>query len=169
MSTLRRDSAGQAMPLNILLVLWMAVGRGLFAPLGWMTVFAVLVSPVLLIFLWMTTRMIRQLPGRELTAGQTRAQVTVWTAMFGFGVFCADGGDSGTTASILMKLLGEPSWSETVSMLLWWGCVIAGPVAWCVLFSKLSRSLALAQQARQPDPYPGNPGPGQVNGHDRPY
>ena len=152
MATLRRDSAGKAMPLNVLLVVWMAIGRGVFAPLGWMTVFVVLVSPALLICLTMTTKMIRQLPGRELTPAQTRAQVTVWAAMFGFGVFCADGGDSGTTSSILMKLLGEPSWSETVSLALWSACVIAGPVAWCVLFSKLSRGLAPAQP---PFPHPG--------------
>lgn len=151
-----------ATPLNVLLVLWMAVGRGLFVPLGWMTVFVVLVSPVLLICLTMTTRMIRHLPGRELTPGQTRAQIVVWSAMLGFGVFCADGGDSSTTSSILMKLLGEPSWSETVSMLLWWGCVFAGPVAWCVLYSKLSRSIASATQTQQPylDCPPRQPGPG---------
>ncbi|MEN4447590.1 hypothetical protein ACJH6J_24360 [Mycobacterium sp. SMC-18] len=166
MWTLPRDSAGKAMPLNVLLVVWMAVGRGLFVQLGWMTVFVVLVSPVLLICLTMTTRMIRQLPGRELTPAQTRAQVAVWSAMFGFGVFCADGGDSGTTSSILMKLLGEPSWSETVSELLWSACVIAGPVAWCVLFSKLTKGLAPVQP---PHPPTGYPGPGQVNGHDRPY
>ncbi|TDK92951.1 MULTISPECIES: hypothetical protein [Mycobacteriaceae] len=152
MATLRRDSAGKAMPLNVLLVVWMAIGRGVLAPLGWMTVFVVLVSPALLICLTMTTRMIRQLPGRELTPAQTRAQVTVWSAMFGFGVFCADGGDSGTTSSILMKLLGEPSWSETVSLALWSACVIAGPVAWCVLFAKLSGSRAPAQP---PFPHPG--------------
>ena len=35
MATLRRDSAGKAMPLNVLLVVWMAIGRGVLAPLGY--------------------------------------------------------------------------------------------------------------------------------------
>ncbi|GAA2437509.1 hypothetical protein [Mycolicibacterium llatzerense] len=149
MSTLPRDSAGSAMPLNILLVAWMAIGRGLFVPLGWIALFTIFFSPLLLACLLATTRMIRRLPGRDLTVGQTRAQVALWSAMFGFGLFAPDGGDGPTYPSILMKLLGEPSWSETVSGLLWWGCIIAGPVAWCVLFSKLTKGLAAVQP-----PYP---------------
>lgn len=166
MWTLPRDSAGKAMPLNVLLVVWMAVGRGLFVPLGWMGLFAIFFSPVLLTCLLATTRMIRRLPGRNLTVGQTRAQVVLWSAMFGFGLFAPDSGDGPPFPSILMKLLGEPSWSETVSELLWSACVIAGPVAWCVLFSKLTKGLAPVQP---PHPPTGYPGPGQVNGHDRPY
>ncbi len=155
------------MPLNMLLLVWMVIGRGLFAQLGWMVVFGVLASPVLALCLVATSRMMRKQPGRELTSGQAWAQIIVWSSMFGFGLFCADGGDSGTFPSILMKLLGEPPWSETVSLLLWWACVFAGPVAWFVLMSKLTRGLALAQPAQPPYPYPGYPGPGPINGHNR--
>lgn len=150
MSTLPRDSAGQAMPLNILLVAWMAIGRGLFVPLGWIALFTIFFSPLLLACLLATTRMIRRLPGRDLTVGQTRAQVALWSAMFGFGLFAPDSGDGPPYPSILMKLLGEPSWSETVSGLLWLGCVIAGPIAWCVLFSKLTKGLAAVQPQYPP-------------------
>ncbi|WP_273734815.1 hypothetical protein [Mycolicibacterium septicum] len=171
MSSLRRDIPAIATPINLLLVLWMAVGRGLFVPLGWMMVFVILCSPVLVLSLVATTRMMRRLPGPELTSGQAWAQIVVWSAMFGFGLFGADGGDSGTTPSILMKLLGERPWAETVSLLLWWSCVFVGPAAWFVLLSKLTKGLAVAAQPQQPHPqpgYPGYPAPGPINGHNRP-
>lgn len=160
MSALRRDIPAIATPVNIALVLWMAIGRGLFVPLGWMTVFVVLASPFVLISLAATTRLMRRLPERELTSGQARAQVVVWSAMFGFGLFGADGGDSGSFPSILMKLLGERPWTEIVSLLLWWGCVFVGPAAWFVLLTKLTRGVAVAPPAQPPYPYPGYP-PGQ--------
>ncbi|MBU9766401.1 hypothetical protein FR943_21470 [Mycobacterium sp. TNTM28] len=169
MSELRLYIPALATPLNVLLLLWMAVGRGLFVPMGWMTVLIVLASPVLVLCLVITTRQIHRLRG-ELTSGQAGAQLVLWSAMFGFGLFLADGGDSGTFPSILMKLLGEPPWGETVSMFLWWCCVFAGPVAWFVLQSRLARSLGAATPAPHPThPYPGYPpgypGPGPMNGH----
>ncbi|WP_441957671.1 hypothetical protein [Mycolicibacterium houstonense] len=171
MSGVRRDIPAVATPINILLVLWMAIGRGLFVPLGWITVFVILASPALLICLTVTTKMMRRLPSPGVTTAQARAQVVVWSAMFGFGLFSVDGGDSGTFPSILMALLGEPPWSETVSLLLWWACVFAGPMAWFVLLTRLTRGRAVTAPPAPPYPYPGHPlgysGPGPVNGDNR--
>ncbi|KLI04363.1 hypothetical protein ACT17_31550 [Mycolicibacterium conceptionense] len=164
MSELRQAIPDLATPINIGLLLWMAIGRGLFVPLGWMTVFVVLVSPLLVICLVITTRQMHRLPDRELTSGAARAHVVLWSAMFLFGLTCVDGGDSGPTYSVLMKVLGRAPGAETANSVLWTCSIIAGPVAWFVLQSRLSRSLATT-----PPPHaPGYPGPGPVIDQNRP-
>ncbi|MDF3338581.1 hypothetical protein P3H80_14180 [Mycolicibacterium septicum] len=164
MSEARLYIPALAMPLNMLLLLWMVIGRGLFAQLGWMVVFGVLASPVLALCLVMTSRMMRKPPGRELTSGQAWAQIVLWSAMFVFGLACVDGGDSGTFPSILMRLVGEGPAMETVSNLLWAASVLTGVAAWFVLLTKLTRGVAVAPPAQQSYPYPGYPpaqtGPG---------
>ncbi|WP_454791577.1 hypothetical protein [Mycolicibacterium lutetiense] len=160
MSELRRYIPALAMLLNMLLLVWMVIGRGLLAQLGWMVVFGVLASPVLALCLVATSRLMRKQPGRELTSGQAWAQITLWSSMFVFGLACVDGGDSGTFPSILMKVIGEGPRMETVSNLLWAGSVIVGIAAWFVLLTKLTRGLAVPPPAQQPYPYPGYP-PGQ--------
>lgn len=149
------------MPFNMLLLVWMVIGRGLFAQLGWMVVFGVLASPVLAPCLVATSRMMRKQPGGELTSGQAWAQVILWASMFVFGLACVDGGDSpGAFPSILMKVIGDGPPMETVSNLLWAGSVVVGVAAWFVLLTKLTRGLAVPPPAQQPYPYPGYPYPG---------
>ncbi|MGA5463669.1 hypothetical protein [Mycobacterium sp. NPDC050041] len=135
----------------------MVIGRGLFVPLGWMVVFGVLASPVLVICLGITSLMMRRPPGRELTAVQAWAQIAMWAAMFGFGLTCVDGGDSGTTGSVLTTFFGDGSGVETLSGLLWYGCIAAGIVAWFVLLITLSRRPAATPLPQQPYPYPPTP------------
>lgn len=142
----------------------MAVGRGLFVPLGWMTVFVILVSPVLALCLWATTRLMHQRGRRELTSGQAWAQIVLWAAMLVFGLACVDGGDSGPTTSVLMRMLGPGT--ETASELLYTASVFVGIGAWIVLHGKLTKDIAAAPPAQQPYPYPGypmdHPGPGPL-------
>ncbi|OBC02368.1 hypothetical protein A5784_15740 [Mycobacterium sp. 852013-50091_SCH5140682] len=158
MKELRQDIPALATPLNVLLVLWMVVGRGLFVPMGWMALFGVLASPILLFLLWLTTRMMRQRGRRELTSGQAWAQIVLWAAMLVFGLACVDGGDSPTPfPSVLMKLLGEGPAMKTVSGVLFAASVFVGIGAWIVLHGKLTRDIATAQPAQQPYPYPGHP------------
>lgn len=172
MSEFRLYIPALAMPLNMLLLAWMVIGRGLFAQLGWMVVFGVLAAPWLALCLVATSRMMRKLPGRELTSGQAWAQVILWVSMFVFGLACVDGGDSPDAfPSVLMKVIGEGPRMETVSSLLWAASVVVGVAAWFVLLTKLTRGLALAQPPQPPYPYPGHlpgyPAPGPMNGYHR--
>ena len=176
MTELRKGIPALAMPVNIILLLWMVAGWGFFVPVGLGSLFNILASPLLLICLVITGRMMRRPPGRVLTVGQVWAQLLLWLAMFGYGLTCSGRAGDGSTRSVLMKLVGaaavrpgEATAMSNVNELLGAVFVIGGIASWCVLFSKLSRSVAPAQPPQQPYPYPGYPGPGQVNGHDRPY
>ena len=161
------------MPVNIILLLWMVAGWGFFVPVGLGALFNILASPLLLICLVITGRMMRRPPGRVLTVGQVWAQLLLWLAMFGYGLTCSGRAGDGSTRSVLMKLVGAgavgPGAETTMSNVnevLGAVFVIGGIASWCVLFSKLTKGLAPVQP-----PYPptGYPGPGQVNGQDRPY
>lgn len=161
MSEARLYIPALAMPLNMLLLAWMVIGRGLFVQLGWMVVFGVLAAPWLALCLVFTSRLMRKQPGRELTSGQAWAQVILWASMFVFGLACVDGGDSpGAFPSVLMKVIGDGPRMETVSNLLWAGSVIVGVAAWFVLLTKLTRGAAVPPPTQPPYPYPGYP-PGQ--------
>ncbi|WP_458316967.1 hypothetical protein [Mycolicibacterium brisbanense] len=167
MSELRQDIPALAMPLNVLLVLWMIVGRGLFVPMGWMVFFGVLASPILLFLLWLTTRLMRERGRRELTSGQAWAQMVLWAAMLVFGLACVDAGDSPIPfPSVLMKMFGEGPGMKTVSDVLSAVSVFVGIGAWIVLHGKLTKDIATATAAQQPYPYPGyppgRPGPGPL-------
>ncbi|WP_166906058.1 hypothetical protein [Mycobacterium sp. DL440] len=158
MSELRPYIPALAMPLNLILLVWMVIGRGLFVQLGWMVVFGVLAAPWLALCLVATSRMMRKLPGGELTSGQAWAQVILWSAMFVFGLACVDGGDSpGAFPSILMKVIGDGPRMETFSNLLWAGSVIVGVAAWFVLLTKLTRARAVPPPVQQQYLHPGYP------------
>lgn len=159
MLELRQDIPALAMPLNILLLLWMIGGRALFIPSGLLVLLCVFVSPLLVICLVVTTRLMRRPPGRVLTSGQAWAQIVLWVSMFGFGFTCLDGGGDGISRSVLTKIAGGGPVVTTVSDLTCTASVVVGVVAWFVLHSKLS-----ASPAHQPHPGPGDPsgqaGPG---------
>jgi len=152
MSALRRDIPAIAPTVNVLLMLWVLVGRGLFVPLGWLTLFGVLASPVVALCLWSTTRMMRRRSDPELTPAQTRLQLVLWFAMLGFGLTASDGGDSGATSSVLTHLLGGAHEVAAVSDWFAFGCLVTGVVAWIVLSSKLSADLVAQARVRSVDP-----------------
>jgi hypothetical protein len=145
MSALRRDIPALALSVNVLLLVWMVFGRGLFVPLGWMMLFGVLASPILALCLWSTTQMMRKPPGRVLTTAQASAQLILWLAMFGFGFTLVDANDNPGGQSVLTKLLGGGSTTENVSNLLWLACSIVGVVAWIVLQNRLTADAAQAR------------------------
>ncbi|MFV8245378.1 hypothetical protein [Mycolicibacterium peregrinum] len=158
MSEARLYIPALAMPLNMLLLAWMVIGRGLFVQLGWMVIFGVLAAPWLALCLVFTSRLMRKQPGKEITSGQAWAQVILWASMFVFGLACVDGGDSpGAFPSVLMKVIGDGPRMETVSNLLWAGSVIVGVAAWFVLLTKLTRGAAVPPPTQPPYPHPGYP------------
>lgn len=95
-----RNFAYYAMiPANIVLIIWVWIGRALFGSGGWwMLIFLVSVVPVLIAALALTTvlAMVQHLPkpGGLLSTAQFWALAAVWLSMFGFGLFIVDFGDS---------------------------------------------------------------------------
>ena len=98
-------------PLNLLLVVWVWVGRIVFGVGGWFfVIFLVSVVPVLLIALILTTVLAYTQNGRprSLTPVQAWAQLLTWIGLLGFGAFCPDFGDTeDSQLSLLTQVFGQ--------------------------------------------------------------
>ena len=110
MSTLGRQTLLWMIPLNLLLVAWVWIGRVVFGVGGWfLLIYLVSVVPVLLIGLLLTTILAytQDARPRHLTRLQAFAQVATWAGMFGFGLFSPDFGDTEDSAtSVLTQAFG---------------------------------------------------------------
>lgn len=95
----RRAVLALAIPLNLMLIVWMTVGRGFF---GIITAWAfylmvVAVGPVLLVLLTLSTVLMFCQPRRPVrpTAAQAWLQVVGWLCMFVGEIAMVDGDDVG--------------------------------------------------------------------------
>ncbi|MDN4174852.1 hypothetical protein QWY28_17955 [Nocardioides sp. SOB77] len=110
-------------PLNLVLVAWVWLGRMLFGMGGLMVlVYLLTLVPVLLVGLLVTTVLSLTQPGRprDLTRSQARAQLAVWGGMLVFGAVSIEYGDTlGASeegdVSLLIRLLGDNDlgWAAT--------------------------------------------------------
>jgi hypothetical protein len=107
-------------PLNLVLVVWVWLGRIIFGVGGWfLLIFLVSVVPVLLVALLVSTILAFTQPGRprSLTRTQAVAQVVTWLGMVGFGAFMPDFGDTDDSyLSLLTQVFGR---SDTLLTLSW--------------------------------------------------
>ncbi|KQW53023.1 hypothetical protein ASC77_01595 [Nocardioides sp. Root1257] len=98
-------------PLNLLLVMWVWIGRIVFGVGGWFfLIFLVSVVPVVLIALTLSTILAYTQDGRPraLTPVQAWAQLLTWIGLFGFGAFCPDFGDTeDSQLSLLTQVFGQ--------------------------------------------------------------
>ncbi|WP_051551748.1 hypothetical protein [Nocardioides sp. URHA0020] len=110
MTKLGRRTLLWMIPLNLLLLVWVWIGRIVFGVGGWFfVIFLVSVIPVLLIGLLATTVLAYTQHGRprSLTPMQAWAQVLTWVGLLGFGAFCPDFGDTEDShISLLTQVLG---------------------------------------------------------------
>lgn len=153
MSKLGRVVLLAMVPVNLLLVIWVWIGRLLFGSGGWvMVVMVVTVLPVLLIALLVTTILgfsAHRRP-RSLTASQAAAQLVMWAGMLVFGFFIVDFGDTDESiSSVFSRLVGNGDSAQSIS---WIVAGISGLVvvaAWVVLLAQLigSRRSARASYA----------------------
>ena len=106
-------------PLNLLLVVWVWIGRITFGVGGWFILILLPVAAVLAIALLATTILAYTQPGRprSLTRVQAVTQLMTWTGMLGFGLFVPDFGD--TEDSYLSFLTQVFGFSDTLMSVSW--------------------------------------------------
>jgi len=140
---LRRAVFVLAIPLNLVLIGWLAVGRSLFGVIAAWGFFVMLVfgGPVLVVCLGVTTLLMYAQPRRpgRLTPAQAWWQVLCWIAMALAGLTMVDLDDTGNTGSVLLKLFGATPAAESVSGALFWISAAAGAGAWVALLIALLR------------------------------
>ncbi|WP_343907408.1 hypothetical protein [Nocardioides aquiterrae] len=141
MSTLGRAVLLWMIPVNLLLVGWVWVGRIVFGVGGWFfLVFLFSVVPVVLVALVLTTVLAYTQPGRPraLTRFQAWAQLLTWLSLFLFGAFCPDFGDTeDSEVSLLTQVFGRSRGLLDLSYTITIGCALAAIAAYVVLLSSL--------------------------------
>lgn len=141
-TTLGRRTLLWMIPLNLLLVAWVWLGRGVFGVFGWfMVMFTFSVVPILLLALLVTTVLALTQPGRPraLTRTQAWAQITMWLGMLLFGLFMPDFGDApDSELSVLTQVFGPGDGLLGVSYLLALALAALTLVAWVVLLVALT-------------------------------
>ncbi|UPK76527.1 hypothetical protein MU582_07815 [Nocardioidaceae bacterium SCSIO 66511] len=155
-------------PMNLLCVGWVWIGRAFFGVGGWMFIVLLALVPILLLALTLTTALVfvQQLPyerGR-ITLGQAIAQTIVWAAMIGFGAFLVDYGDAPESdASVLTEIVGRTDSTLRVSSQASALCAVVfiGAYVWLLvlLIIGTKNRPRLAAKAGQYGPFAANPGP----------
>ncbi|MGB3480754.1 MAG: hypothetical protein WBB07_00875 [Mycobacterium sp.] len=99
---------GLTIPVNIVVILWVWLGRGFFdVTLGWIFAFFVFTAlPVMVVALTLTTVLMFNQPNRRLTAGQAWLQTMLWLALILLGATIVDVDDASYEESILINLVG---------------------------------------------------------------
>jgi hypothetical protein len=142
-------------PVNLLVVVWVWMGRVAFGVGGWfLVVFLFSVIPVLLVALVVTTILAVTQHGRprSLTRLQAWAQLATWLFLVLGGALCPDFGDTADSyTSLLARVFGRSHRMLDLSWTLTLGFAAAAVAAYVVLLG----SLVLA---RRDAPTPLQPG-----------
>ena len=151
MTKLGRATLLWMIPLNLLLVAWVWIGRIVFGVGGWFfLIFLVSIVPVVLLALILTTTLALTQEGRprSLTRLQAWAQLLTWIGLFGFGTFCPDFGDTEDShLSMLTQVFGHTDAMLDLSYTLTIGFAVLAVAAYAVLLGALIF-------ARRDDPAP---------------
>jgi len=137
-------------PVNLLLIVWVWIGRFTFGVMGWFILLLLPVVAVLAIALLVTTILAYARPGRprSLTRGQGVAQLTTWAGMAGFGLFIPDFGDTDDSyQSLLTRVFGYNDTLMSVS----WGITTAFAAVTVVGYAVLLGALIVGRR-RAPEP-----------------
>lgn len=148
MSPLGRSVLIAMIPVNLLLIVWVWIGRIVFGAGGWFfLILLIYVVPVLLIALLVTT--VTGYGGdarpRALTTPQAITQLVVWAGMLCFGFFLVDFGDSdGSDLSAFTQVVGRSDATLSASWTLTMISAAVAVAAWVVLLM-----LLVAQRRRR--------------------
>lgn len=151
MNSLGRAVLLAMIPLNLILIVWVWIGRLFAGAGGWfmlMMVFSVV--PVLLVALFVTTLLgfLTHVRPRVLTGSQAIAQLLVWAGMLAFGFFIVDFGDTDDSInSVFTRLVGSNDATQSISWTIAAVAALVTVVAWVALLV-----LQIAQR-RRPAPY----------------
>jgi hypothetical protein len=139
-------------PINLLLVRWVWIGRIVFGVGGWFIfIFLVSVVPVVLLALLLTTVLAYTQDGRprSLTRVQAWAQLVTWIGLLGFGAFCPDFGDTDDSqTSLLTQLFGQSDSMYDLSFTVTFVFAGLAVVAYVVLLG----TLIFGRQDQEPTP-----------------
>lgn len=128
-------------PVDLLLVAWVWIGRIVFGVGGWFfLVFLISVVPVLLLAFLVTTVLAYTQPGRPraLTRTQTVAQLVTWLALLVAGAFMPDFGDTDDShISLLTQVFGRSDAALNVSYTIVLAAGAVAVVAYVVLLVAL--------------------------------
>lgn len=151
-STLGRTTLLWMIPVNLVLVAWVWIGRIVFGVGGWFfLIFLVSVVPVVLVALLVTTILAYTQDGRPraLTGLQASAQVVTWGGLFVLGAFMPDFGDTDDSRlSLLTQVFGYSDGLFDLSFTI----ALAGAAIALVGYVVLLGALVFA---RRPTPVPG--------------
>ena len=141
MTNLGRATLLWMIPLNLLLIVWVWIGRIVFGVGGWFfVIFLVSVVPVLLVALTLTTVLAYTQHGRprSLTGVQAWAQVLTWFGLLGLGAFCPDFADTeDSQTALLTQLFGRSDSTYDLSFTITIGFGLLAVAAYVVLLSTL--------------------------------
>ncbi|OFE16266.1 hypothetical protein BA895_19630 [Humibacillus sp. DSM 29435] len=130
-------------PVHLLILGWVWIGRAAFGNGGWMTlILLVTVIPVVALALALTTLLsFRRRPApRALTARQVRAQLVTWAGLFVVGLFMYDFTDAPESdKTVLTQLFGYSDALFTLSAVLIGVGAITATGGWVWLLSELLR------------------------------
>jgi hypothetical protein len=155
MTVLGKAVLAVMIPMNIAMVLWVWIGRGMFgATLGWIAVFSLFTAvPLLVLTLSLSTAFafVHHRRRRALTAWQIVTQLALWLLLAALGAVIVDVDDVSREESILINLVG---WSPDLLHLsgrLTTVLALAAAACWVTLMALLVRGIdAAAAPARQP-------------------
>jgi hypothetical protein len=140
-STLGRVVLLWMVPVNLLVVVWVWMGRVVFGVGGWfLLVFLLSVVPVLLVALLVTTILAFTQHGRprSLTRLQACAQLATWVCLVLGGAFCPDFGDTPDSyTALLTRVFGRSDGLLDLSWTLTLGFAAAAVAAYVVLLGSL--------------------------------
>ena len=141
MTKLGRATLLWMIPLNLMLVAWIWIGRIVFGVGGWFfLIFLISVVPVVLIALLLTTILAFTQDGRprSLTRVQAWAQLFTWAGLLGFGAFCPDFGDTeDSKLSLLTQLFGQSDAMWDLSFTITLGFAVVTVIAYVALLGAL--------------------------------
>lgn len=141
MTKLGRATLLWMIPLNLLLVAWIWIGRIVFGVGGWFfLIFLISIVPVVLIALTLTTVLAYTQRGRPraLTRTQAWGQLLTWVGLLGFGAFCPDFGDTEDShTSLLTQVFGHTDAMLDLSYTVTIGFAVLTVVAYVVLLGSL--------------------------------
>ena len=169
MLTLQRYVFLVAIPMGLLCIAWVWLGRMFFGAGGWMVFLLTLLAPVLLVGLALTTALsyVQRRPyerGR-LSPTQAVAHLIMWTAMIGYGGFLVDFGDApDSEVSVLTQAVGRSDTTIAVSSHLALTCTAAAIASYVWLLILLiigAKNRPKPPAAGQHGPFAAQPHPGR--------
>lgn len=141
MSTLGRQTLLWMVPVNLLLIVWVWLGRMVFGVGGWfLLILLVSVVPVMLVGMLITTILAFTQDGRPraLTPLQAVAQLVTWAGLFVLGSFMPDFGDTDDSQlSLLTQVFGYSEALYDLSFLIALVGAVAAVAAYAVLLGAL--------------------------------